>query len=908
MSIQAMDIRRRRLVLGRRASNYATYISSLNPTAYWRFNDLQSPPSSNSYDEMIVNRSDLVEYWELDDLSHPPTTNEYHDAILGRADTVAYWKLNESSGTTVANSVTGNLYPGTINGNPTLGNTGPLLGSTDTCIDLDGTGDYVALAYNPALNPASFTVAAWVYRDVDTGVVENVFVSMNSSASSQGYTLRISSTDKVEATFRSSVTVSGTTSIPTGQWVHIAVTYDGPTTTGKIYLNGALEGTNAAAILTQNTTGAAGIGGVIHTTGAFNGKIANVSLHNAALSTAEIGSLFVKGRPVAGYRNLYNGGQIDAPSSATGPCIGSADGAFDFDGSNDRVIVPYNASLNPATTLTLCAWIWRDDNGADERIASSAINNKGWYFGISSTDKLYIGLGDGAGVSTAATGATNVPTGQWSHVAVTYDGTTARVYLNGVLDGSGTDAYTANDNTQGPLQISASSTGASLFNGRISKLSLHNTAMSANDIGALFALGRPVVDSGVTGDYTATVLATSPVAHWKLDEVGGSSSLNNSAAGSYPLSGAGSPVLGSAGPFGGTSRAPDFNGSTDYLTRAYTSQLNPANEFLISAWIYRETDTGAIERIIWSHNSTKGFTLSINASDKLIATAANGTTTNTATSSSSVPTGRWVHVAASYDSSDLKVYINGVLEGTQATAYSRATAGVFRIGADDSGSNPFNGKIAHVTVRDSAAQGAEMLNWYNAGVKQMRFDGGQIDFPSSARGALSGDVDGALDFDGSNDCIQVPYRASLNQQAFSVAGWIYRDVDTGSLELVIDSRSSLNVGWNVFMLSGDKLSFRIGNGSTGIAADTTTTIATGTWYHFVGTYDGANAKIYLNGALEATSAPVTISPNLSFPTTIGKQSYTTGSLWNGKIDEPAYWGGTVLDASQILAMYTKGSA
>jgi len=64
---------------------FASAVSGLNPTAWWRFNDLASPPSSNGYDA----------------------------AIRARGDTVAYWELGAASGSTAANSVSGGLYPGT---------------------------------------------------------------------------------------------------------------------------------------------------------------------------------------------------------------------------------------------------------------------------------------------------------------------------------------------------------------------------------------------------------------------------------------------------------------------------------------------------------------------------------------------------------------------------------------------------------------------------------------------------------------------------------------------------------------------------------------------------------------------------------------------------------------------------
>jgi hypothetical protein len=54
--------------------------------------------------------------------------------------------------------------------------------------------------------------------------------------------------------------------------------------------------------------------------------------------------------------------------------------------------------------------------------------------------------------------------------------------------------------------------------------------------------------------------------------------------------------------------------------------------------------------------------------------------------------------------------------------------------------------------------------------------------------------------------------------------------------------------------SGKPIQFVRNTSGTGVAATGTTTLAADTRYQMVGTYDGANIRIYLNGILEATQA------------------------------------------------------
>ena len=77
------------------------------------------------------------------------------------------------------------------------------------------------------------------------------------------------------------------------------------------------------------------------------------------------------------------------------------------------------------------------------------------------------------------------------------------------------------------------------------------------------------------------------------------------------------------------------------------------------------------------------------------------------------------------------------------------------------------------------------------------------------------------------------------------------------------------------------------------------------WSHVVGTYDGATAKLYINGALVASTtvnAPITHSANSLM---IGQGPGSTNYTWNGSLDEVALYG-SALSAAQILQHYNAG--
>ena len=71
----------------------------------------------------------------------------------------------------------------------------------------------------------------------------------------------------------------------------------------------------------------------------------------------------------------------------------------------------------------------------------------------------------------------------WSHVAGTYDGSTLRVYVNGVEDGSLPATGPIPTNTI-PLIFGADSGHGSLFDGAIDEVTLYGRALSAQEIAA----------------------------------------------------------------------------------------------------------------------------------------------------------------------------------------------------------------------------------------------------------------------------------------------------------------------------------------------------------------------------------------------------------------------------------------
>ncbi len=162
---------------------------------------------------------------------------------------------------------------------------------------------------------------------------------------------------------------------------------------------------------------------------------------------------------------------------------------------------------------------------------------------------------------------------------------------------------------------------------------------------------------------------------------------------------------------------------------------------------------------------------------------------------------------------------------------------------------------------------------------------------------IVGKFGNATSYDGVGDLTNITGANQFNSASFSVAFWI----SPGSLRtqgIIGKTTVPTNQRWRIFMVdTGGKIEFDatgdIGN------VQTATNLATGTWYHIVGTYDGTNARLYVNGVWEK-SAPAASMYNNNMNHIEIAPSET--NRFNGTIDEVMMWNRNLTD-SEIAFLY-----
>ena len=188
--------------------------------------------------------------------------------------------------------------------------------------------------------------------------------------------------------------------------------------------------------------------------------------------------------------------------------IGQSGGAIGLNGSFQYGTTLDETSLDIANQITLAAWIKPVAQSANPQdIVKKAVNGSvnGYELSLASTgsswpNKPFVRFNQVASNDTYRVNATSLfPTdGTWMHVAATYDGTTIRLYINGIEEGSMAASIPILTNNL-PLSIGAQSDGTAasrFFQGTLDQVRVYNRALSAEEIAGL--VGGSLPPTGLT--------------------------------------------------------------------------------------------------------------------------------------------------------------------------------------------------------------------------------------------------------------------------------------------------------------------------------------------------------------------------------------------------------------------------
>ena len=374
----------------------------------------------------------------------------------------------------------------------------------------------------------------------------------------------------------------------------------------------------------------------------------------------------------------------------------------------------------------------------------------------------------------------------------------------------------------------------------------------------------------------------------------------------------------------GANRALRLTASGDYVEIPHDESLSPAN-FTIECWINLEGEAGE-QTIIDKRGANGGYNIRIAGNDYPLGVAVviKDTEESVLSVDKLFDKYTWYHLAATYDGSIIKLYINGELSGSKnsnkdITNTSR-TLRIGEFGGYPSNSYMFHGLIDDLRIWDKALSKAEidsnmkktitgneshLISYWkfdetsgstiaDAGLNQNNgsLKGNSKTAPSTA--PIDEEAQNhAIQLDHQGAMVEIPHQNELSPSQITLECWIKKNTDLSYEYTIVDKRGN-GSGYN-FRLAGTSFPLGIyivfsGNGES-VVTGSPNYIQANTWYHIAATYDGNTVELYLDGELIASQeADVDIS-NSNASLRIGElQSYPGGSLnFLGDIDEFRIW-------------------
>ncbi|WP_179155426.1 LamG-like jellyroll fold domain-containing protein [Microbispora sp. GKU 823] len=173
-------------------------------------------------------------------------------------------------------------------------------------------------------------------------------------------------------------------------------------------------------------------------------------------------------------------------TSGTTWAAGKFGQALSFNGSSSMVTVPDSPSLRLTNKMTIEAWVkpsiatsWRSvlmkETSSSTSYGIYSNTTVGRTF-VGPTSYLQIG-----GSVTSVSGPSALPTGAWSHIASTYDGSVIKTYLNGSVVAQSNVSGTLATST-GPLHMGGNGIWGEYYGGLIDEVRIYNGVLTQGQI------------------------------------------------------------------------------------------------------------------------------------------------------------------------------------------------------------------------------------------------------------------------------------------------------------------------------------------------------------------------------------------------------------------------------------------
>lgn len=857
-----------------------------------------------------------------------------------------WWKLDGN-----ANDSSGNGNNGTVHGATPAADR---FGNANSSYSFNGTSDYIEVPDSPTLRVGdpSFTYVAWVNPSSlsscgSVGAAVCEIINKENSIE-----LAVTSGGNVEYAVNMSYPISWSwintgIVVPAGSWSQVVLSYDGSHITA--YFNGSqvYSGAMSGNINNTNYQSVVRIGDRLSAAGFWPGDIDDVRMYNRAINSDEVGALYAMlgssinlQKGLVGYWNFNGNAKDQTPyrndGTVTGATLttdrkGKANSAMNFNGSSNYISVPNSSSLDTAPDVTVSMWfkVTSATTAYQKLIGKGPDGTEEYGLYVTPNSGLLHVEYDSGTAHPRLDSSASVTDNQWHLATTTYDGTTLRLFLDGVQIGSTTvaGAFAANTENVSIGAEKSSSTSRYFLNGSLDDARVYNRALSTTEVSALYNQ----YDPGVNVDAGQSGL----VGEWKMDGNANDSTPNRDNASM------GSGVTAGTDREGKSTSALNFDGTANaYAALGSPAALNSGSGLSISGWVKFNPAGMGVYQVLISKGADSAFELNKSSDNCLRVELYTGAYYRAQEATCSLTNANtWYYVTATYSVSSgaIKLYVNGVSGSVSLVDSVHAgptnTAGNVYIGARSAGSLDLNGSLDDLRVYNRVLSDQEVANIYGSYNSQVSVSSlqkglvGDWAFNGSAKDSTpyrdNGTVNGATlttdrkgrpnsayIFNGaSGESISVttagPYE-SFGTNSFTLASWVKTTESTA--QRCIFSTASGAKGFR-FGYSGGEPYYLVGDGTSYREGDIgTTALNDGNWHMLAIVYSynsGWSVTAYIDGVNTGT---------VVLPTNIGSANGNPfGSIGNlnggipsltGSVDDVKIWN-RALSPAEISALYNE---
>jgi hypothetical protein len=581
-------------------------------------------------------------------------------------------------------------------------------------MSFDGIDDYVDVGDPSSLDfgTGDFSVAFWIFSHQGDNSITNARVMSKGggSSSSAGYGI-FQNLQSGGVTFYISdgegggdgvdrILISGGT-VAQNEWHHI-VMQRSSSTSMEIYVDGVLISTGTPPDGSIDTSSSL-IFGALSTTSLFwNGTLDDIKIFDRGLNGTEINETmegtFIRHGLVGYWRfdeeegsTVYDSHYISKGNS-TSITNARYRNAIAFDAVDDWVDTNIDAAFDFAADQDFSYTLWIKTNTT---ATENVIDKRGESGGASDFDGFTLFVHSLAGsVDIRAIFADGTDTvgvqvnmsifdNKWHHIAVTADrDDVASMYIDGVLmnTSSITDIGSlANDNTLAIGVSQAHSPNDFYFNGSIDELAIWNRVLTEDEVNQSMNSDRVIANGGL-------------LAYWSFDKEKGTR-ISDEVNRRWGIHGS----------------AMHFDGIDDYIQidandASFDFEANTAGKESYAAWFY-STGSGSNQNII---QHERGI-LTLGTDTLLLSNIGN----SACTGSIEISNNTWTHGAVTYDGTNVRTYVNGILDATCARTLEDQTGVNLEIGSTNGATQFFNGSIDEVRIYNVTLTLAQIQEIYS---------------------------------------------------------------------------------------------------------------------------------------------------------------------------------------------------